>query len=235
MDMQREQLEAREWELVDRIVVGSQFVADGLVGKGVDRSKIIVVPYGVDLNRFSWVKRRERENQNDPLRVLFVGRVSVMKGIPSLLHALSVLGPQKVQARLVGGSAIKAHRIEEFRGVANFVGHVPRSSILDHYRWADVLCFPSITEGSAAVTYEALATGLPVITTPNAGSIVRDGLDGFIVPIRSPEKLAEALQRYADDPALLAAHQEQLRSGRERAGLECYKRDIVKVVEDLGC
>lgn len=230
----RDERHAIGWDLADRVIAGSQFVADGLVSQGVDRSKVRVVPYGVDLERFTWIARA-RVSPGRPLRLLFVGQVSVMKGVPYLLQALKALGPESVEARFVGNVALDSNRLDEFRAVARFLGPIPRSSVLEQYHWADVFCFPSITEGSAAVTYEALATGLPVITTPNAGSIVRDGVDGFIVPIRSPDKLAEALQRYLDDPALLMAHQDQLRNGRERAGLERYKKDLVKVVQDLRC
>ena len=73
-----------------------------------------------------------------------------------------------------------------------------------HYRWADVFVLPSICEGSAAVCYEALAYGLPVITTPNAGSVVRNGVDGYIVPIRDADAIACKLELLASDPRLLA-------------------------------
>lgn len=75
------------------------------------------------------------------------------------------------------------------------VGAVPRQEIAKQYAWADVFVLPSICEGSATVCYEALASGLPVITTPNSGSVVRDGLDGFIVPIRNSEAIREKLAR----------------------------------------
>jgi len=71
------------------------------------------------------------------------------------------------------------------------------------YAWADVFLLPTLCEGSATVCYEALAAGLPVITTPNAGSVVRDGLDGFVVPIRDPEAIAEKLEILARDRELL--------------------------------
>jgi len=63
------------------------------------------------------------------------------------------------------------------------------------YQQADIFVFPSLEEGSALVTYEAMACGLPVVTTPNAGSLVRDGVEGFIVPIRDPDALAERMER----------------------------------------
>jgi glycosyltransferase involved in cell wall biosynthesis len=73
----------------------------------------------------------------------------------------------------------------------------------EHYAWADVFLLPSICEGSATVCYEALAAGVPVITTENAGSVVRDGVDGFIVPIRDAEAVVERLEMLYRDRELL--------------------------------
>jgi len=69
----------------------------------------------------------------------------------------------------------------QLREHLELTGPAPRSDIAQHFAWADVFLLPSICEGSATVTYEALGFGLPVVCTPNAGSVVRDGLDGFIV------------------------------------------------------
>jgi glycosyltransferase involved in cell wall biosynthesis len=68
-----------------------------------------------------------------------------------------------------------------------------------YYQNADFFVFPSLHEGSALVTYEALACGLPTITTRNAGSVVRDGREGYLVPIRSPEGLAAAMEALRQD------------------------------------
>jgi glycosyltransferase involved in cell wall biosynthesis len=78
-----------------------------------------------------------------------------------------------------------------------------------------VLAFPSLHEGSALVTYEALACGLPVITTPNAGSVVRDGREGLLVPIRDVGALARALQRLRDDASLCEAMRHAARARAE--------------------
>jgi len=85
------------------------------------------------------------------------------------------------------------------------VGNVPRSEMQREYQQAHVLVLPSISEGSANVCYEALAAGLPVITTPNAGSVVRDGLDGYIVPIRCDQSLAARIASLVEDRDRLAA------------------------------
>lgn len=221
-----------EWAIADTIVTGSEFVKEGLVQCGVMPDKIHVIPSGIDLTRFD-SRAKPRFDGKRPLRVLFVGRVSVMKGIPYLLKALAALGPDRVEARLIGGISIDRSRLAQFHDVATAVGTVPRSLIAEQYQWADVFCFPSITEGSAVVTYEALASGLPVITTPNAGSIVQHGADGFIVPIRDIDGLTQAMSRYIGDPALLASHQQWTAISRKRAGMERYGVDIERLIRTV--
>jgi len=76
--------------------------------------------------------------------------------------------------------------------------------MVDQYQWADLLVFPTVCDGFGLVQIEALAAGLPVITTPNAGSVVRDGVEGYIVPIRNAEALADRIDVFARDPDLLA-------------------------------
>ena len=98
----------------------------------------------------------------------------------------------------------------ELPGV-RYVGHVAEPS--DLYQQASVFVFPTLEEGSALVTYEALACGLPVITTLNAGSIVRDGVEGIIVPIRDVDGLATAMGRLCGDDDL-----------RKEMGLEARRR-----------
>lgn len=223
----------QEWELADCIVAGSNFVRAGLEECGVAPGKVRVVPYGVDVGRFSPAPVQEHHGDGAVLRVLFVGEVGLRKGAPDLLDALAQLGAEKVHARLAGRVALAPGRIAPFARVATFLGAVPRVQMPALYRWADVFVLPSIVEGSATVTYEALLSGLPVITTPNAGSIVNDGVNGFIVPIRDPDALAEAIGRYADDRDLLAAHRAACLRGRARAGLDRYRADLVSVVSSL--
>ena len=79
------------------------------------------------------------------------------------------------------------------------LGAVPRSEVREQFEWADVFLLPTLCEGSATVCYEALSYGLPVITTPNAGSVVRDEIDGFVVPIREWASIVDRIERFLDD------------------------------------
>jgi glycosyltransferase involved in cell wall biosynthesis len=91
---------------------------------------------------------------------------------------------------------------------------VPRSDIAGHVAWADVFLLPSLCEVSATVVYEALAASLPVICTENSGSVVRDGIEGRIVPIRDSGAIVEALAGLAPDAE---ARREMAKRAKERA------------------
>jgi len=147
------------------------------------------------------------------LRVLTVGAVGLRKGTPYVLAAARSLRG-KAEFRMVGQLHITPEAQKLLSAYVDVAGAVPRSEIQREFAWADVFLLPSICEGSATVCYEALAYGLPVIATPNTGSVVRDGVDGFIVPIRDAEAIAERIERLADDRELLAA---MSKSALERA------------------
>lgn len=216
--------EHEEWEMSDRIVAGSEFVAQGLTECGVARNKISVIPYGVDAGRFS--PAPDRGPEDGPLRVLFVGEVGLRKGAPYLLEALRRIGGARVQARFAGRVALDPARLGPYAEVAEFLGPVPRNQMPELFRWAQVFVLPSIVEGSATVTYEALMSGLPLITTCNSGSILRDGESGQIVPARDATALRDAIERYCDDRKLLEQHRHGALAARPEADIKRYAGDL---------
>ena len=189
--------EQREQELANRIICGSTFVKDSLISRGISPEKISVVSLGQCPNVSLPQHQPEYETpqqRGDGLRILFAGAVGLRKGIPYLMEALRKLqGNIPFTCKVVGSLQIKPQRVAEYSDVCDFVGIVPRSQMASFYHWADVFILPSLCEGSAMVTYEALSWGLPIITTMNSGSIVRDGIDGFIVPARDAEAIASKL------------------------------------------
>jgi glycosyltransferase involved in cell wall biosynthesis len=191
--------EEEEWALADRIVAGSPFVTDGTRQCGGPAHKCAVVPYGVDGGRFLPAAPVADQPSARRLRVLFAGEVGLRKGAPYLLEALRQLGSDEVEARFAGGVALSSEKLAPYRNVATFLGPVPRLRMPTLYQWADVFVLPSLFEGSATVVYEALAAGVYVITTANAGSVL-SGASAFgeIVPIRSVEAIAAALRRRRD-------------------------------------
>jgi glycosyltransferase involved in cell wall biosynthesis len=197
-DLELMEREHQEQDLANHIVCGSSFVKDSLVARGVNANKISVISLGrlKDEETIEYPNLLSSpQERGDGLRILFVGSVNLRKGIPYLLEALSqIKGQIPFNCKVVGSLEITSERIAEYSSICEFMGRIPRSQVKDLYRWADVFVLPSICEGSAMVTYEALSLGVSIITTYNSGSLVRDGIDGFIVPVRDSKAIAEKLR-----------------------------------------
>jgi Glycosyl transferases group 1 len=206
-----------EWDIADKIVVPSKFVATSLDRLGVSADRCVTVPYGVS-GSFSKIIR---DKHKGPLRVLTVGGVRLQKGPQYTSDAAKLLG-KGFDFRLVGTCFLSDSAKSEFGGTIRLVGNVPRSDVSVHFQWADVFLFPSLCDGFGCVLLEALAAGLPVITTVNSGIAIRDGVDGFVVPIRDANSIAERLEQLASEPSLAA---EMSRNAKERSAaftLEAY-------------
>lgn len=206
--------ERAEWQLADRILCGSAFVRDGIAACGGPAERCVVVPYGVD-GRFRLAPRRSHDG---PIRVLVVGAVGLRKGSQYVLAAARCL-QFRAHVRMVGPIECREPAVRELREFVELTGPVPHSAMLQHFAWADLLLLPSLCEGSATVIYEALAASLPVICTPNCGSIVRHGIDGIVVPIRDSQAVVEAVLDLARDP-------ERRRSMAENAGRRAAMFDL---------
>jgi hypothetical protein len=192
--------ERAEWSLADIILCPSEFVRRHVIACGGPADRCVLLPYGVD-PRFA-PERQER--RPGPLRVLTVGQVGLRKGSPYVAAAAQILG-KAATFRMVGSLNLAEGPKQELSTQVDLKGVVPRAEMANEFRWADIFLLPSICEGSATVVYEALAAGLPVITTENTGTVVRDGIEGVIVPARDPEAIASAIERFVDDDALRVA------------------------------
>ena len=189
--------ERAEWALADKIICPSEFVRRHVIANGGDPARCDVVPYGVDSRTGGYRQAR----MPGPLRVLTVGEVGLRKGSPYVLKAARLMGDH-AQFRMVGRVTPPHTVAREMAKHIDLRGIVPRSEVAVDFAWADVFLLPSICEGSATVVYEALAAGLPVITTENTGSVVQDGYDGFIVPIGDARAIVSRLEMLLDDPDL---------------------------------
>lgn len=219
--------EEAEWSLADSILCPSEFVRESIAAVGGPVEKCVLLPYGTDQARFP-PRQVRRPPEGRPLRVLFAGDVGLRKGVPYLLEALRLLGPQVVEGRLVGQVVLDTAKLERYRDVATFVGAVPRTEMADHYVWADVFVFPSICEGSAQVLFEALASCLPVICTSSSGPPpAASGL--HIVPQGDVDAVVEAMRWIADHYASSGPTPE---TGHQ-LGLDAYARRLGTALADV--
>jgi glycosyltransferase involved in cell wall biosynthesis len=222
--------EAAEWGAADLILCGSEFARDGIVSCGGPAERCRVVPYGVDGTSDLW-DRLETGRPGGPLHVLTVGSVTLRKGSPYILQAAKLLGNRAI-FRMVGAVAVSDSAATELSNHVELAGAVPRSRIAQHYRWAHVLLHPSLCEGSATATYEAMAWGLPVVCTHNAGSVVRDGVEGFIVPVRDGHAIAEKLRQLHSNWSLLEKLAENARRRSGSFTTRAYGDRLLRVLRE---
>ena len=224
--------EEEEWGLADRIVCGSAYVADAVAARRGPSARCRVVPYGCP--RPAAPAPEPKPAGSGALRVLFVGTLELRKGFPYLVKAAQRLRGPSIRFRAVGPSRLTPAADREVAGAMTCTGPVSRADVVRQYDEADVLAVPSISEGSANVSYEALARGVPVVATPNAGTVVRDGEDGLLVPIRSVDGLVDAFERLASDGALLRRLSAQALQRARTFGWGAYVERLAAAIGDGG-
>lgn len=218
-----------EIERADRVVIPSEFVRRSFVEAGVPAGKLATIPYGIDLAAF-----RAEPKRDETFRVLFVGNIGIQKGVHYLLEAWKRLGMRDAELVLAG-------RVEEemrgvlarYDGLFTLRGHVPHEELYREYSNASVFVLPSLQEGSALVTYEAMACGVPLLVSENTGSVVRDGLDGWVIPIRDVESLMAKLAWFRDHPAEASAMGASAAVHVQQFTWARYTQQVVRVYEEL--
>jgi glycosyltransferase involved in cell wall biosynthesis len=215
----------QESQMADKIVVPSSFVANTLLEIGIDRSRIIIIPYGVDTERF---QPRSAARPPGPIRVLYAGRIHPLKGVIYLLEAFKQLQLADAELILLGSGDISGKRWIPYQGLFRYIPSVPYEEMPQVYQAADLFVFPSLHEGSALVIYEAMASGLPVITTENAGSIIQNGEDGWIVPIRDVEALKEKISLMIANRELRDAMGARARQRAEQFNWAAYRKNLIR-------
>jgi glycosyltransferase involved in cell wall biosynthesis len=188
---------------------------------------VTVTPYGAPP---ALVDQPSRRVSGEPLNVIFAGHLAQRKGFAYLIAAMKRLEfPWKLT--LAGPRPIRApEELDAFLADerCTWLGHVPHNTLLEKMCSAHVFVFPSIVEGFGMVLYEAMAAGLPVITTANTAGpdIMIDGREGFIVPIRDPDAIATRLTLlYEDEPRRVEMASEALACAN-RSGWNSYEENI---------
>ena len=182
-----------EYELADYIAVPSSFVKRTFIKHGVCESKIFVNPYGVDLSNFRQVRKDDKV-----FRVIFCGGLTIRKGSHYLLQAMYELDLENFEFWHIGGVAEEMKfYVEKYKSdKIIYKGTQPQSELYKYYSQGSVFVLPSIEEGLALVQLQAMACGLPLICSTNTGGedlITKDGVEGFVIPIRNVDAIKEKI------------------------------------------
>lgn len=224
-----------EYALADYLIVPSDFAKHTFVEAGHEPDKIFVVPYGADISLDS----SPSPGDDGIFRIICVAQIVPRKGIHYLVQAFEELGLPDAELLLVGAAG------DEMRGFierwvsrnqrVRATGSVPRLQLRHYYDRSSVFVLPSVSEGSALSVYDAMASGLPVIVTENTGSqqLVREGTDGYVIPIRDVENLKERIRRLYGNSEM---RREMAVAARDRVNefsWEKYGERLIGVYEEI--
>jgi len=215
----------------DAVLVGSTYASDSFVAQGINRSKMRVVPYGVDLQTFTPPVSPTR---SDHFSVIYAGQLTQRKGLSYLLRGYRKFARHDSRLTLVGSVVGSDQPLRQYADMFEHVSHQTRPALAGRYRAADVFVFPTLIEGMPLVVLEAMACGLPVIVTANGpADIVRDGIDGFIIPERDEDALCDRLEHLYRNPDLRVEMGRQAARRAQQFGWIAYTTKARQVLSEL--
>jgi Glycosyl transferases group 1 len=221
----------QECELADRIVVNSKWSEQSLLQEGISAQKIRVVPLAYDAPPEAADFERVYPlafTVERPLRLLFLGQVNLRKGVIPILEAVRQLKDEPIEWWFVGPVQINvpANFLNNER--IRWYGPVPRGGTSGYYREADVLLFPTFSDGFGLTQLEAQASRLPVIASRFCGAVVQDGVNGLLLPEVSADAIAKVLRDLVGNPNRLREF--SARSGVDaRFGLKALAASLLSL------
>lgn len=196
------------WREAHAVVANSAGLRD-LAHRTAPLLNIHLIPNGIDTRKFM-----VRQDRNDGrIVIITVARLIRRKGIDNLLRALPGIIKQhpEVSVRIIGeGNMEKELRLLALNlGISDhveFLGYIPHNELPEYYTTSDIFVLPSQNEGMSNTVLEAMASGLPIITTDTGGTkeLIRD--NGEIIPVGDPDAIASAIHRYLVDRKLRNTH-----------------------------
>ncbi len=195
------ELYLRFFPFVDGFHAVSSAIAKEALKYGAASGKLCVVYSGLNLNHYRFEPNIYQSS--GPLKIISIGRPHWKKGFHYAIDAMATLkGKIDFHYTIVGGSAeeyiFQVHQLELENDVL-LLKKMPHEKVIQLLKSSHLLLLPSVEEGIANVVLEAMALGVPVISTDCGGmaEVIRDGSNGFLVPVRSPSAMAEVVLKFS--------------------------------------
>src|SRR6266478_5179341 len=196
-----------ECSLADHIIVNSEWSRTCLEKGGVSGEKLSVIPLGYEPITDTQITRSYPAHftRDRPLRVLFLGQVNLRKGVARLFDAIRQLKDEPIEFQFVGSMQVAVPEDLKNNARVHWFGAVPRGHVANFYRNADVLIFPTLSDGFGLTQLEAQAQRLPVIASRYCGEVVKHDMNGLLLERPTADAIVEALRFCVADPARLDA------------------------------
>lgn len=230
--------QAQEAELADCVVAPSTFCKRLLVHSGLRESACSVIPFPMRKEFQSSLGRNSKSAVSlgkRKLRVLFVGDDAIRKGLPDLVSALKLLDHSQIETRGIGNWNLSAAGWREAKSAMEVLGGVPRSEVQRHFEWADVFILPTYSDTMGVVILEAMAMAVPVIVTDNSGGpdLVRDGLDGFVVPYKAPDAVASKIDLFATERDRVVEMGHYAKQRAAKFSMQRYQEQLLGEIDSM--
>lgn len=216
-----------EFALADVIVVASDWARESLdLSDAASKKPVVLVPYGTPVDEIS------SRSQPPPgsFTVLFAGQVGLRKGVPHLIEAWEKLNLSDARLLLAGSMNLPRAYLNEHAASFEYLGALPRAELLDLMATVDLFVFPSLAEGFGLVIGEAMASGLPVLTTTNTGGprLITEGNEGWCVSAHEVEPLIERIEWSHQHRDQLFQMGERARQRAEQWTWADYRRKLIE-------
>lgn len=221
------EVEKSTWPHLNHITCASKYVSDSMVSCGVSQDRISVIPYPIDSSSWNFINRTKNKKE---ITVGFVGKVGLRKGAPYFIETAKKMAGGNLRFVMIGPVTISKKIAEQNSGVVDFVGAVSRAEVIKWLSKFDIFYFPSTCEGSAGVLSEAMATGLPIVTSHNSGSCVTHGQNGYIVNYDAIDQAVEKISALASDGNLRQEFGMNARKAIESNHIDSYGKRLADVM-----
>lgn len=232
------QRELDEYDAADYVSIPSSIVRKSFVDNGVPVTKLIVHPYGINTTYFKPTKAK-----SDTFKIVFVGALSVRKGLHKLIMAANILSNENITISVIGSPTVDTPFLKSLSNssLIRWVGHLPWERLVDELSSAHAMVLPSIEEGLAIVQGQALACGCPVIASRATGAedLFKHGMHGIILDECTPEAIASAIMELYNDRTLcnimsIASSELALQLGGWESYGERVSKQLLTLLEERG-
>ncbi len=215
----------------DYILTLSDFAAESMLRHGWPADRLFTVRLGIDLQRF---RCKTFKPTGERLRLLFVGTMTLRKGLGVLMEAIGLLPPDRISLTLIGPMADAAGLLKKHEDRFRYLPFLHHEALAEHYREADLFVFPSLLDSWAQTVLEAMACGTPAIVTELTGAkdAVQQG-GGWVIPANAPEALAAAILHCLENPQQLRAAGEAAHRIAQGYTREQYSTGLKRALRDI--
>ena len=211
--------------LSDKILVPSEYIFKEVIKKGIDENKINIVKQSISNKKLLEIKTNPKKG-----RILFVGKISIMKGIHYFAEACRILQKRRIIYEFLAVGECSINIENPLLKGPKYLGHLSSEELIKVYSFSDIFVLPSLSDAFPVSHLEAMALGLPVILTNSCGNMIDDGKSGYIINPRDANNLADKIEEIVENRVLRKQFSENARKKIKDYGVEQFYKNLDKAL-----